>query len=73
VRAELTTLGIQPSADAGERVAVLGSGCACFRPRRRAPVAETLLDESRERTRTPASLPPLPLPAHGSVVLVSTV
>ena len=35
-------------------------------------VAETLLDESRDTTRTPASLPPMvPLPAHGTIVLVS--
>ena len=35
-------------------------------------VAETLFDESRDTTRTPASLPPMvPLPAHATIVLVS--
>ncbi len=35
-------------------------------------IAETLYDEARDTTRTPPSLPPLvPLPAHGTIVLVS--
>jgi len=34
--------------------------------------AEALYDEARDTTRTPPSLPPLvPLPAHGTIVLVS--
>ncbi len=74
VRAELLTLALASLlADAGERVAVLGGG---MRPTsgkvavRR--IAEALLDETREGAPTPASLPPLvPLPAHGTVVLVS--
>ena len=62
-------------ADAGERVAVLGSGMRPTSGRvavRR--IAETLFDEAREsrKRKTPPSLPPLlPLPAHGTVVLVS--
>jgi uncharacterized protein (DUF58 family) len=74
VRAELITLAVASLlADAGERVAVLGGGMRPASGRvavRR--VAETLLDESRDTTRTPASLPPMvPLPAHGTIVLVS--
>jgi uncharacterized protein (DUF58 family) len=73
VRAELITLALASLlADAGERVAVLGGG---MRPTagkvavRR--IAETLWEESRSG-RTQPSLPPLlPLPAHGTVVLVS--
>jgi uncharacterized protein (DUF58 family) len=35
-------------------------------------IAETLFDETRDSARTPPSLPPMvPLPAHGTVVLVS--
>ncbi len=56
-----------------ERVAVLGTGMRPITGRlavRR--VAETLFDETRDSTRTPPSLPPMvPLPAHGTVVLVS--
>ncbi len=77
VRAELITLALSSLlADAGERVAVLGSGMRPISGRvavRR--VAETLMDEARqlaESGRTPPSLPPLlPLPAHGTIVLVS--
>ena len=74
VRAELITLAVASLlADAGERVAILGGGMRPASGRvavRR--VAETLLDESRDTTRTPASLPPMvPLPAHGTIVLVS--
>ena len=74
VRAELITLAVASLlADAGERVSVLGGGMRPTSGRvavRR--VAETLLDESRDTSRTPASLPPMvPLPAHGTVVLVS--
>jgi uncharacterized protein (DUF58 family) len=74
VRAELITLALASLlADAGERVTVLGSGMRPTSGRiavRR--IAETLLEETRDSARTLASLPPLlPLPAHGSVVLVS--
>jgi uncharacterized protein (DUF58 family) len=77
VRAELITLALASLlADAGERVTVLGSGMRPTSGRvavRR--VAETLFEEGRlsaEGGRTPPSLPPLlPLPAHGTVVLVS--
>jgi len=77
VRAELITLAVASLlADAGERVAVLGTGMRPLSGRvavRR--VAETLMDEARvlaEAGRTPSSLPPLlPLPAHGTIVLVS--
>lgn len=77
VRAELITLAVASLlADAGERVTVLGSGMRPISGRvavRR--VAETLMDEARmlaESGRTPPSLPPLlPLPAHGTIVLVS--
>jgi hypothetical protein len=74
VRGELIMLAVASLlADAGERVAVLGGGMRPASGRvavRR--VAETLLDEGRDATRTPASLPPMvPLPAHGTIVLVS--
>ncbi len=74
VRAELIALAIASLlSDAGERVSVLGSGMRPITGRiavRR--VAEYLFDETREGMPTPPSLPPLiPLPAHGSVVLVS--
>jgi uncharacterized protein (DUF58 family) len=74
VRAELITLALASLlADAGERVTVLGSGMRPTSGRiavRR--IAETLLDETRDATVTLPSLPPLlPLPAHGTVVLVS--
>jgi uncharacterized protein (DUF58 family) len=74
VRAELITLAVASLlSDAGERVAVLGSGMRPISGRiavRR--LAETLYDETRDTTRIPPSLPPLvPLPAHGTVVLVS--
>ena len=74
VRAELLTLAVASLlSDAGERVSVLGSGMRPISGRiavRR--VADHLYDETRDATRAPPSLPPLvPLPAHGSVVLVS--
>jgi uncharacterized protein (DUF58 family) len=74
VRAELITLALASLlADASERVAVLGTGMRPTSGRiavRR--IAETLLEETRDTTKTPPSLPPLmPLPAHGTVVLVS--
>ena len=77
VRAELITLALASLlSDAGERVTVLGSGMRPTSGRiavRR--VAETLFDEARvlsESGRTASSVPPmLPLPAHGTVVLVS--
>src|SRR5215470_11331794 len=76
VRAEIITLALASLlADAGERVAVLGSGMRPTSGRiavRR--IAETLFDEERQARdsgRMPASLPPLlPLPAHGTIVLV---
>src|SRR5215813_5562632 len=74
VRAELLTLALASLlADAGERVAVLGSGVRPTSGRiavRR--IAETLFDETRDATKTLPSLPPqVPLPAHGTVVMVS--
>ena len=77
VRGELITLALASLlTDAGERIAVLGTGMRPISGRvavRR--VAETLFDETRDSasTRRPLpSLPPLvPLPAHGTVVLVS--
>jgi uncharacterized protein (DUF58 family) len=74
VRGELITLAVASLlADAGERVAVLGSGMRPISGRiavRR--VAERLMEDTQPGAKTPASLPPLvPLPAHGSIVLVS--
>ena len=81
VRGELITLALASLlADAGERVAVLGGGMRPTSGRvavRR--VAETLFDETRDlgeasstQKRALSSLPPLvPLPAHGTIVLVS--
>jgi len=77
VRAELITLALANLlTDAAERIALLGTGMRPSTGRiavRR--VAEALFDETRPvEGKTPilASLPPLvPLPAHGSVVLVS--
>jgi uncharacterized protein (DUF58 family) len=81
VRGELITLALASLlADAGERVAVLGGGMRPTSGRvavRR--VAETLFDETRDlgeasstQKRALPSLPPLvPLPAHGTIVLVS--
>ncbi len=74
VRAELITLALASLlTDAAERVAVLGTGMRPISGRiavRR--VAEMLFDETREGMPTPPSLPPMvPLPAHGTVVLVS--
>lgn len=74
VRGELITLALASLlADASERIALLGSGMRPTTGRvavRR--LAENLLDETRDAARTPPSLPPLvPLPAHGTVVLVS--
>jgi uncharacterized protein (DUF58 family) len=77
VRAELITLALANLlTDAAERIALLGSGMRPTTGRvavRR--LAEAMFDETRPvdgKTRTLASLPPLvPLPAHGTVVLVS--
>jgi uncharacterized protein (DUF58 family) len=81
VRAELITLALANLlTDAAERIAVLGSGMRPTTGRlavRR--MAESMFDERRAvdgqvggKTRALPSLPPLvPLPAHGSVVLVS--
>jgi len=75
VRAEVLTLALASLlADAGERVTVLGSGVRPTSGRiavRR--IAETLFDETRaNNAKALPSLPPLlPLPAHGTVVLVS--
>jgi len=74
VRAEVITLALASLlTDAAERVAVLGTGMRPITGRiavRR--IAETLFDETREGGRQPPSLPPMvPLPAHGTVVLVS--
>ena len=80
-RAELITLALANLlTDAAERIALLGSGMRPTTGRlavRR--MAEAMFDERRAadgqvggKTRTLPSLPPLvPLPAHGSVVLVS--
>jgi uncharacterized protein (DUF58 family) len=73
VRAELITLAVASLlTDASERVAVLGSGARPITGRvavRR--IAEYLAEETRN-SKAPPSLPPLvPLPAHGSIVLVS--
>jgi len=74
VRGEIIALALASLlTDASERVAVLGTGMRPITGRiavRR--VAETWLDESLDKTRTPPSLPPMvPLPAHGTIVLVS--
>lgn len=74
VRAELITLALASLlTDAGERIAILGTGMRPISGRvavRR--VAETMFDETRDTTRALPSQPPLmPLPAHGTVVLVS--
>ncbi len=79
VRAELITLALASLlADASERIAVLGTGQRPITGRiavRR--IAETLFDETRRSDRQPPSLPPpslpplVPMPAHGTVVLVS--
>ena len=77
VRAELITLALASLlTDAAERVALLGTGMRPITGRvavRR--IAETMFEETRVvegKTRSLASLPPLvPLPAHGTVVLVS--
>jgi uncharacterized protein (DUF58 family) len=74
VRAELITLALAGLlTDAGERIAILGSGARPISGRvavRR--VAEALFDETRDTSRPLPSQPPLvPLPAHGTVVLVS--
>jgi uncharacterized protein (DUF58 family) len=74
VRGEVIALALASLlTDASERVAVLGTGMRPITGRiavRR--VAETWLEESLDKSRTPPSLPPMvPLPAHGTVVLVS--
>lgn len=74
VRGEIIALALASLlTDASERVAVLGTGMRPITGRiavRR--VAETWLEESLDKTRTPPSLPPMvPLPAHGTIVLVS--
>jgi uncharacterized protein (DUF58 family) len=74
MRAELLVLALGSLlTDAGERVSVLGSGMRLASGRvavRR--LAETLYEETRDPSRVLPSLPPLvPLPAHGTVVLVS--
>jgi uncharacterized protein (DUF58 family) len=78
VRAEVITLALASLlTDAAERVALLGTGMRPSSGRiavRR--IAETMYDETRPladgKPRTLSSLPPLvPLPAHGSIVLVS--
>ncbi|MBS0537519.1 MAG: DUF58 domain-containing protein [Proteobacteria bacterium] len=81
VRAELLTLALANLlTDASERIALLGTGMRPITGRiavRR--VAEAMFAETRDaagtdaaRARPLASLPPLmPLPAHGTIVLVS--
>jgi uncharacterized protein (DUF58 family) len=77
VRAELITLALASLlTDAAERIALLGTGMRPLSGRvavRR--IAETMLEENRAveaKTRTLSSLPAMvPLPAHGTVVLVS--
>ena len=77
VRAELITLALASLlTDAAERIALLGTGMRPLTGRiavRR--MAETLFEETQAaeaKTRTLSSLPPMmPLPAHGTVVLVS--
>jgi uncharacterized protein (DUF58 family) len=76
-RAELITLALASLlTDAAERIALLGTGMRPLSGRvavRR--MAETMLEENRAveaKSRTLSSLPPMmPLPAHGTVVLVS--
>jgi uncharacterized protein (DUF58 family) len=76
-RAELITLAVASLlTDAAERIALLGTGMRPLSGRvavRR--MAETMLEENRAveaKSRTLSSLPPMmPLPAHGTVVLVS--
>src|SRR5262249_24358798 len=73
VRGELITLALASLlADAGERVAVLGSGMRPTSGRiavRR--IAETLFGEARDGTRVVPGRPPrLPRRTHGTVVLV---
>jgi uncharacterized protein (DUF58 family) len=74
VRGEIIALALASLlTDASERVAVLGTGMRPITGRiavRR--VAETWLEESLDKSRTPPSLPPMvPLPAHGTIVLIS--
>jgi len=77
VRAELITLALASLlTDAAERIALLGTGMRPLSGRvavRR--IAETMMEETRAveaKTRTLSSLPPMmPLPAHGTVVLIS--
>jgi uncharacterized protein (DUF58 family) len=78
VRAELITLALASLlTDAGERISVLGTGMRPISGRvavRR--VAETMFDETRDAGNSPGralpSQPPMvPLPAHGTIVLVS--
>src|SRR5204862_4397598 len=74
VRAELLTLALASLlTDTGERISILGSGMRPISGRvavRR--IAETLFDETRDTARVLPSQPPLvPLPAHGTVVLLS--
>ena len=77
VRAELITLALASLlTDAAERISLLGTGMRPLSGRiavRR--IAETMMEETRAveaKTRTLSSLPPMmPLPAHGTVVLVS--
>jgi uncharacterized protein (DUF58 family) len=74
VRAELITLALASLlTDASERIAILGSGMRPTTGRiavRR--VAEQMAEEIADKRSTPPSLPPMvPLPAHGTVVLLS--
>ena len=74
MRAELLVLALSSLlTDAGERITVLGSGMRPISGRvavRR--LADTLIEETRDPARTLPSMPPLvPLPAHGTVVMVS--
>ena len=79
-RAELITLALASLlTDAAERISLLGTGMRpTWKPGKRVAVrriAETMFEETRAvdgKARPLASLPPLmPLPAHGTVVLVS--
>jgi uncharacterized protein (DUF58 family) len=73
LRAELITLALASLlTDAGERIAMLGSGMRPISGRvavRR--IAEALLDETRAARTAPSQPPLVPLPAHGTVVLIS--